>query len=271
MHSPAFTKIKAAVKARTPALAKAYRATRNLPGLRPTNPRKHLDAYVRETTGLIVQTGPFAGMRMLGSSSWGHGDDCPKLLGTYEQELHPVLARAAEGRYAAFVDVGCAEGYYAVGLARLDRGPVYAYDVDPAALKHCRRAAEVNGVAQRIIFGGFCDGAALQLLAQDHSHLLIISDCEGYEVKLFADPAVRAALVRSDLVVETHDAIVPECTERLRLLFAGTHDVELVRAGSRDPNAHDILAHLCDWDRWQAVNENRPHRMNWLWCRSRDG
>src|SRR5262245_56331762 len=37
----------------------------------------------------------------------------PKLLGTYERELHPVLERICKEPYEGIVNIGCAEGYYA--------------------------------------------------------------------------------------------------------------------------------------------------------------
>ena len=40
----------------------------------------------------------------------------PKLLGSYEQELQPLLQRLAAQNYSEIVDIGCAEGYYAIGL-----------------------------------------------------------------------------------------------------------------------------------------------------------
>jgi hypothetical protein len=42
-------------------------------------------------TGNIVQSGPFTGMELPTESVWGDGDRLPKLLGSYEAELHPWL------------------------------------------------------------------------------------------------------------------------------------------------------------------------------------
>ena len=40
-----------------------------------------------------------------------------KLLGCYEQPLQPYLKRAIDRNYETLINIGCAEGYYAVGLA----------------------------------------------------------------------------------------------------------------------------------------------------------
>ena len=47
------------------------------------------------------------------------GDLPPKLLCCYEAELHPAIERAAARNPQLIVTIGCAEGYYAVGMARV--------------------------------------------------------------------------------------------------------------------------------------------------------
>src|SRR6478672_6897407 len=66
--------------------------------------------------GLVVQHGPFKGMKYPGVNSVGSAL-IPKLLGSYERELHPLIDSICAGQYDQVVDIGCAEGYYAVGLA----------------------------------------------------------------------------------------------------------------------------------------------------------
>jgi methylase of polypeptide subunit release factors len=52
-----------------------------------------------------------------------------------EEELHPSNLRAFDEGYDRVVDVGCAEGYSAVGFARrLPSVEVLADDIDPKAV-----------------------------------------------------------------------------------------------------------------------------------------
>jgi hypothetical protein len=67
-----------------------------------------------------VESGPFAGMKYLPGFCEGI---LPKLLGSYEQELWPALHSIASLPIQAVINIGCAEGYYAVGLARLLPAP----------------------------------------------------------------------------------------------------------------------------------------------------
>lgn len=58
----------------------------------------------------------------------------PKLLGSYECELHEIIESALRSNHHRVIDVGSAEGYYAVGFA-LKRGcHVVAFDTDPQNL-----------------------------------------------------------------------------------------------------------------------------------------
>src|SRR5271170_382684 len=65
---------------------------------------------------LVVRNGPFAGMRYARPLPEG-SIFFPKLLGSYEAELQAHFERVIGTDYSAIVDVGCADGYFAVGLA----------------------------------------------------------------------------------------------------------------------------------------------------------
>src|SRR4051794_38235977 len=69
-----------------------------------------------ELTRSTVVGGPFEGMSYVGNS---HGSAwCPKILGTYEREIRSAVDEIAAREFPNIVNIGAAEGYYAVGLAR---------------------------------------------------------------------------------------------------------------------------------------------------------
>jgi len=232
--------------------------------------RTPINDLVMQRTGGVVQSGPFQGMRLLPDSSWGDGDITPKLLGVYEQELHAILQAAIAAPFEACVNIGSAEGFYAVGLARHWPGrPVYAFDLDPRAAALVQRNAQANGVADQVHAKGACGPAELVALAQSHPNMFVICDCEGYEIPLFADPTVPAALQRADLLIECHDFINPNCTPYVFSRLWATHLIEVIYPGARDPGRFAMLSRLSDAARWMAICENRPALMNWLYCRAR--
>lgn len=172
---------------------------------------------------LTVKNGPFAGLRYPSAAATGSAL-LPKLLGSYESEAAPFLRSAAERDFSDIVDVGCAEGYYAVGLALMfPKARIHAYDVDAGARSMCAKMAETNGVRDRLTLGGWCDAAMLASLPPD-ARAFIVADCEGYEKNLFSKEAAPT-LARHDLLIECHDYQDPEITPSIRDAFSATHDI----------------------------------------------
>jgi hypothetical protein len=222
---------------------------------------------VRDTfPDLRVRHGVFRGMRYpqeraIGSALF------PKLLGRYESELNDIIEGSYLRRYSHIVNIGCAEGYYAVGLAcYLPDVTVYAYDTDQAALLLCRKMARLNGVDRRVMTASLCDPAVLMTLPLS-AHALIISDCEGYERMLFTDEVVDF-LEGHDVLIEVHDFIDSAISGELRSAFARTHRLSVINSigpveklvQHRDPELrryeHDVQLILID--------EQRPVAMQWF-------
>lgn len=228
-----------------------------------------LAAQLARASGGKVISGPFKEMILPAEASWGDGDASAKLLGTYEAELHAAVEAGLARRPDLIVNVGCAEGYYAVGLARRAPGvKVVAFDIDEKAQEICRGSARTNGVEALLEVRGVCQAADLRALVATATSPLLLVDCEGYETTLLeaAEP-----LAHCDLIVECHDFTDRTLTETLKGRFAGTHDIALVREGPRDPAAFPMLSKLSSFERWLMVCEWRPEVMHWLVLTSRRG
>lgn len=232
--------------------------------------RVEINETICSHTRNTISSGPFAGMKLAARSSWGDGDIAPKLLGTYEQELHDTFLKFKSRSYGAVVNIGCAEGYYAVALARLNPSwRVYAFDIDQTAQQLCRAMAELNGVAERIIIGGTCSTDELASMANEHGCLLCVIDCEGHELELLTAGFIDQSGSCSDFIIECHDFMVPGTTHELETRFQNTHCAKVIRQGWRDPNKFDFLANYTDMERWLAVSEMRRSAMNWLVCEAK--
>jgi hypothetical protein len=214
-----------------------------------------------------VQSGPFQGMRYV-SEATGSAL-LPKLVGSYEDELHSLFENAIlKTRYDVIVDVGCAEGYYAVGLAlRLPAVPIYAYDIDGYARHLCRQMARRNRVEARIHLRGACSPQELNRVL--HGRALIICDCEGYERSLLA-PEQVAALRQADVLVELHDFMDSTITPTLLARFEPTHEITLLDTQHKDPDRYTLPESLSQEDRDFLVNEYRPAQMQWAWMTPRN-
>ncbi len=211
--------------------------------------------------GVTVQTGPFAGMIYRNAASEGAG--ATRLLGCYETSLAPIIAKIVAGQYRQVIDVGCAEGYYAVGLARLmPYAQIIARDANPAALALCARLAADNGVADRVTCAGkmsYDDFAACK-----SGKTVVICDIEGGEVDLL-DPAKATGLLQADILVETHDCMTAGLSDLIAARFAASHHIERIDR-LLDPAAlPNWMEQLSDLDRLLALWEWRTGPTPWLW------
>jgi hypothetical protein len=218
---------------------------------------------VADELGLTVRSGPFEGMQYVERAVGApHLADClpAKLLGCYEQELHPAIERQLQAGYSTIVNVGAADGYYAVGLAlRAPEARVHAFEVDEGRRELCEEIARVNGVAERVETGGAC---APEWLAALEGDCLLVMDCEGCEVSLLG-PEQAASLPGSALIVELHDFIDPRSSS-VADRFRGTHEVKLVDAAARHCGQFPELEFLGWKNRELAVSEVRSHSTRWL-------
>jgi len=185
---------------------------------------------------LRVAHGPFQGMRYPHAES-ANSPLFPKLLGSYEKELEQILETICNGGYTEIVDIGCAEGYYAVGLAmRIPSATVYAFDTDERAKAMCEELAELNHVRERLVIRSFCDVEALKSIPFS-GRGLILSDCEGYEKRLFT-PEAAPFLRRHDLLIEIHDLADIEISSGVREIFKDTHTITAIQSIDDITKAH---------------------------------
>ncbi|HVK05577.1 MAG TPA: hypothetical protein VM490_19035 [Armatimonadaceae bacterium] len=186
----------------------------------------------------------------------------PKLVGSYEAELLPVWEGLALRPPDLIVDVGCAEGYYAVGLARLFGTPtrVLAYDVDPISRTLCSELARKNDVADRVTIRTECNHRELRSILQPGT--FILCDCEGYEKELL-DPGEVPELVNAEILVELHDAFIPGIKEAMIDRFSRTHRINLIESRERDPADYPVIAFLTPEEQGLALSEFRGGRQEW--------
>lgn len=220
-----------------------------------------------QATGGIVASGPFAGMTF----KHGVAEGCfiPKLLGCYESELHPHwLGLRRIRRYRTILDIGAAEGYYAVGLARLfPEAQVVARDTNESSHAMVRDLAAVNGVADRIVVGGLFSHADFAAYADQPT--LLLCDIEGGEKELL-DPALVPALRRFDIVVEAHEGMDPTIPRLLMERFAATHEIVGVRERLPDIDFPARYQMRDSIDRMVSVWEFRASPTPWLVMRAKD-
>jgi hypothetical protein len=221
-----------------------------------------------KTFGDRVKTGPFTGMIVPECPPWNDGNASAKLFGTYECALHEVIEFAIERRPAVVINVGCAEGYYAIGLKlRMRDAAVYAFDKKLKSVQTLREYAKRNGA------GGIIDVVGCRLpeemrLADKRGHRLYIVDCEGDERRLI-DVERCPELLFSDLIIECHDFMHEGTSAMLVDRLAASHRVEFIRPRLPDFEKFPFVGNSPTTASVLMVIDKRPMPTCWLGCWSR--
>ena len=227
---------------------------------------KHRSLLIQNTLiqheGLKVLQGPLAGMEFIRQSA--EGCHIAKLLGCYEQPLLPYIKTAINTNYDSVINIGCAEGYYVVGMARkMLQTKFYAFDIDENSRKSCLELAKRNNVEDRVEIGSLFTSADFKRYHLGKS--LIFCDIEGGEDQLL-DPEASEEITNFDIIVEVHEFQKPGLIETLKSRFAQTHNLTFVfDNGQRDlgklPQWFLDLSHL---DQLLSVWEWRGGSTPWL-------
>ena len=217
--------------------------------------------------GTIVRQGPLKGMDFLSESS--EGCHIAKLLGCYEQPLQQFIEEAIQTSYDTILNIGCAEGYYAVGMARkMPNSKVFAFDVNASAQEVCAKLATKNKVQDQVVVDGLFEPTKFDSYCGEK--VLVMCDIEGAEDQLL-NPQISSGIANMDLIVESHECLKPGITRELITRFEKTHHITLVQ-----DNGQRHLSNMPQWfnnlpnlDQLMAVWEWRSGPTPWLVMKSK--
>ena len=227
---------------------------------------KHRSVLIQNTfiknSGLKVAQGPLAGLDFVAQSA--EGCHIAKLLGCYEQPIQTYIEDAIGKDYEAVINIGCAEGYYAVGMAcKMPYAKTFAYDINESAQKACVELAIKNNVSDRVEVNGLFSCENFEKF--DKLKVLVFCDIEGAELELI-DPTLAPSLKNMDLIIEAHEFDRPGIVETLKKRFSSSHLIEQItddgqRCLDEMPDWFLNLSHL---DQLLAVWEWRSGPTPWL-------
>jgi len=226
----------------------------------------YMHGLVRQQTQGVVWSGPFRGMRYIDYSFCSAL--MPKLIGIYEKELHAVVEDLIAWRPDVVVDIGAAEGYYAVGLARrLPESRVVAFEADEGARRQLSELAGLNRCPNIEVQGLATPASLSSAVADDGRKIAVVCDCEGAELDLLS-PGEVAWQRRAFVICELHDFLRPGIEEALVARFRPTHRLSLIPAVPRTSSEfpfHTVVSRFYP-GRWvqMALGESRPAPMKWL-------
>jgi hypothetical protein len=249
----------------SPAIRRAIR--KYVPGI-SNQDLAALGNQIFDITGGKVIAGPFEGMRYINEATGSAF--CPKLLGTYEMELSEPIAAAIAADYDVLIDIGAAEGYYAVGMAyRCPKLRVLAFEQSETAQSLLRSLIVLHNAANRVEVRGNCTHAELSSsLGDGRRRALVICDIDGGELDLL-NPDAAPELRRADILVELHDCFRPGLSDEIRHRFSPSHVIETLRSRPRRWWDCPLKGQLGRRRASIAVQEHRPGPQSWFWMKPR--
>lgn len=212
-----------------------------------------------------VLNGPFKGMLYINNA---YGSQLlPKIIGSYEEPIHHWIKEICKTEYSSIIDVGCAEGYYAVGFKYLNKNSiVYGFDVNKSAISAASKLASLNKCD--VHFGENCSHLTLNELAGQGT--LLFCDIEGAELDLL-DPNKAPSLRSTDILVEAHDCFIKNLSNVLIDRFYKTHSINIAIDYPFRVNVYELPAmnNLSDGDFHEFQDEKRPDKMSWIFMKAK--
>ena len=248
--------------------ARFYR-NKSTPPKKVIESKSYLNFKKNIKNSLVVLNGPFSGMKYPSLKSFG-SVIFPKLLGSYEKEIEVFINYIKNQDYKNIIDIGCAEGYYAVGLGmKLKKAKVLAFDTDKYAQKQCKKLAKLNNV--EININGLFTKALYEKYTQNKKSLIIM-DCEGYEKNLI-DNEIASKHQNCDFLIEAHDFIDISITDHILNAFRMTHKIEIIESIDDISKAYSYefkeLSGMSLLEKKQLLSEYRPTTMRWIFAKSK--
>ena len=170
----------------------------------------------------VVLNGPFKGMQYP-DSSFNPRYIGLSQLGIYEHAIHEWIN--SFDKYDFFINIGCADGYYAIGIAFKFKKQVLAFDIDKNSIELAKHFAIQNNVENLVdIRNEYCTNLVLNSSIRNNT--LIFLDIEGGEQDVLNLEEVPN-LKKTDILVETHDYIRPNITENIIKQFDKSHNISI--------------------------------------------
>lgn len=218
--------------------------------------------------GTKVLNGPFKGLSYILESHGSHLYS--KLLGSYEEQIYGWIDDIEKKNYDLILDIGCAEGYYAVGFAYKGYAKkIIGYDTEEKAIKLAKYLASSNILKSELILENrVCTHDEITELSKNKK-LLVFCDIEGDE-KTLLDLSLCPELKNIDIIVESHDFEIPDLTELLISRFQESHSIDVIEDCDRDSKKYKFLNNFSDdmsniiLDEGRKTLEGVPVVMKWL-------
>ena len=224
----------------------------------------------KEHNNLVIY-GPYKGMFFSENNHWGIGDLGPKIIGLYEFEVQNKLLDLVNNfKIENFVNIGAAEGYHAIGIAKKTNVQNFVlYEIDKKGQEILKDNILNNELKKNIEIENEANLNSIYELNKkfDFSKTLFLVDIEGSELNLFNDE-ILGLLKNSFLIIENHKFLLSEAKQnKYQELINKLNDnfsMEIIRNTGRNVSQINEISNLSENELMMISSESRPKMMEWF-------
>lgn len=208
-----------------------------------------------------VQSGPFKGMIYDCENYWGN--IYPKLLGSYESELHKIIESLIKINFDNIINVGSAEGYFSIGFAlKSNVDEIIAVDPFRSSKKEINSLIRKNNITKKISFKFWTSSSRLSKWIKKNT--LILMDCEGAEAGYLKNTS-STDFNKAHILCEIHDfSDHPNIGSDLIRRFNKTHRIEIIKQEKRQIHKYGAFGTLSENQMINLLDEHRPKSNYWI-------
>lgn len=214
-----------------------------------------------------VKYGPFTGLKLDRNTWWGKLDLASQCLGLYEKEIIDVIGKIKPGDYDCFIDIGAADGYYAIGMLISGKfNKTTCFEITAEGREVIANNWEKNGSPGELnIFGEATAQSLAALPAKNTENAFVLVDIEGFEFD-FLTAETLSLLQSCTIVIEIHHWVDDFMARYKTLLCAASQffTIEMLKPVERETLDLAELRDLTDDNRLLITSERRPGVMRFL-------
>jgi hypothetical protein len=229
--------------------------------------RRRVSREMFEYCNGTIQYGPFKGLKLTSNTWWGGNDLGSMCFGLYEKELLEFLTSDSLIERDTFVDIGAADGYYAIGMLKSNRvKKALCYELSPEGRNTINLNWKINNQPGEIEVKGdvFIDFKS-SINTIDLKKSIVLIDIEGAEFS-FLDIEVLGTLKDAIIAIEIHNWI-PNFIDVYSKFLKDVNeffDIEILDRKERSTLMFEELRSLTDDNRLLLTSEARPCVMRFL-------
>ena len=214
-----------------------------------------------------VKYGPFKGLRLTHNPWWGQLDLGSQCLGLYEKEILKFIENIEDGQFTNFIDIGAADGYYAVGV--LSTGKIQrsiCFEKTDKGREAIFTNWKNNGAIGQLVVKAKANFESIATLTEhDLERSLILIDIEGGEFELLNNDTIHKFRY-SKILLEIHNWVT-DFEEKYKNLLISLDEffcIKIIKRVDRQVDNYMELRDFTDDNRLLLISERRPCLMRFL-------